>query len=197
MTTPVSAPRAVMEPEPVDLSRIGREFSAYRSTSVQQASRYDLPSISSAFETNMSTSSNGFSFEDIPLVGDFLSMVSSLFQSSEPGIDRSFRAETDVPPPPVIARMPEVTPAPIDLVGDGAFDLSKLINLPTEANSVSDVASASPETTVSSQSETSLDALKPSLPPVTGLANHPSNRLPEEALQMMQERYLKQFSQEG
>ena len=197
MTTPVSDLRSVMGPDPVDLSRFGQDLSAYRSNSPQQADRFGQPSLSSALETDVSSSSSGFSFEDIPFVGDFLSMVSSLLQSSQSGIDRNLSAYTDVPPPPVIARMPAVTPAPVDLVGDGALDLSRLINLPTGADRGSDVVSLSPGALVSSRDEASLGALKPSLPPVSGLANHPSNRLPEEALQLMQERYLQQFSHEG
>ena len=197
MTTPVSDLRSVMGPDPVDLSRFGQDLSAYRSNSWQQADRFGLPSLSSALKVDVSSSSSGFSFEDIPFVGDFLSMVSSLLQSSQSGIDRNLSAYTDVPPPPVIARMPAVTPAPVDLVGDGAFDLSRLINLPTGADGGSDVVRPSSGALVSSRDEASLGALKPSLPPVSGLANHPSNRLPEEALQLMQERYLQQFSQEG
>ncbi|SNY92165.1 hypothetical protein SAMN04515647_2410 [Cohaesibacter sp. ES.047] len=201
MTTPVTATHSIAASDPVDLSRITQDFGSFRPETSHHATQADARWTTRATNPGVADAPSidfGFSLEDIPLVGDFLSMVSSLFHTQPSGLDGNRMAQDSTPPPPsqlhASAQQPEALKS---TSGDSALDLSRLLKLDTMAGIDPTTTTKTASIEATRDGDSNLDALKPALPAVSGLVHHPSNRLPAETLQLLQERYLKQFPQEG
>lgn len=206
MTAPVTAFQPVSTGSATDLSRLSQAMRAYEASEPQSVSglgRFHSGGSAQMGTANATATELGhFSLEDIPLVGDFISMISSLFHPTSSGVSTaSTSTQEHLAMPPSYRRSNDLAQSPQAPVAarDVAMDLTRFINLGIENARQSDagqsIAGSQPfdRTNV----DMDIDALQPALPSVSGLATHPSNKIPAATLELLQERYLKQFSQEG
>ena len=143
-----------------------------------------------------------FSLEKIPLIGDFFSVLSSLFSSFESG-------ESGAIPPagplavgasksaPSLAPSLAMTNSGNSALDGRPFDLTRYLSDidPTPTGSVNLMGEASASVRQASASgERSSQA---AIPQITGLATHPANHIPLDMLAQMQARHLEMMAEEN
>ncbi|WP_319567357.1 hypothetical protein [Cohaesibacter marisflavi] len=153
----------------------------------------------------------GFSLESIPLVGDFFSVISSLFSSFESAPSQARQANVQLSDalarPPLHAsnmqtQLASAQDVPVQNTPgqqtDGPLDLSRyLANLDVDPAGPIDLVGDSERTGQSSATEESAAQSDPTiLPQITGLAAHPANKIPLDTLAQMQTRYLQMTSEQ-
>ncbi|WP_321448520.1 hypothetical protein [uncultured Cohaesibacter sp.] len=143
----------------------------------------------------------GFSLESIPLVGDFFSVISSLFSSFESAPSEVGQGNTQLSD--ALARPPShPSDAQAHLASaqdaDGPLDLSRyLANLDLDPAGPIDLVGDSEMVDQSSATGESAAQSDPTiLPQITGLAAHPANKIPLDTLAQMQTRYLQMTSEQ-
>nr|WP_321454764.1 hypothetical protein [uncultured Cohaesibacter sp.] len=140
-----------------------------------------------------------FSIESIPVVGDFFSMVSSLF-SSFGGEESTAQGSADAQIKPLSTMGAPLeafktakaadSSAPLDLTAflEGLDRSSETTNTPSLLQA--DKEDGKTDVIINA------DGSEHPLPPITGLAHHPANKIPTEMLAKMQARYLEMTSKE-
>ena len=203
MTTPISGTPSLHSSEPMDISRYSQSAGSYRSSASFLPRSSSLDAVGFSRESHASRSvekDDGFSFDDIPIVGEFLALVTSLFTSHSGGTRSALAQNSETLPPPQL--MASSGPSNVKPDGpverDSALDLSRLLDLPSPAiRPDAEAASVASALGRSNAKEAESEAASPTLPNVSELVTHPSNRLSAETLQLLQARYLNQISEKG
>nr|WP_319515364.1 hypothetical protein [uncultured Cohaesibacter sp.] len=153
----------------------------------------------------------GFSLESIPLVGEFFSVISSLFSSFESTPSEMGQGNTQLsdaltrPPSHALSTQTQLASAqdvPMQHASgqqtDGPLDLSRyLANLDLDPAGPIDLVGDSEMVDQSSATgESAAQSGQTILPQITGLAAHPANKIPLDTLAQMQTRYLQMTSEQ-
>ena len=197
MTTPVLSSAALDAIRPQDLSTKALH---QRQSAVFSITPSRAPAGAGQPET-VGLAREGFSLESIPLVGDFFSVISSLFSSFE---------SAPSPAGPASGQLSDAIAGPPSLSGgthahlaseqdaNEPLDLSRyLSNLDFRPTGTIDLVGDSETTPRSKSGSGSMEATDPTiLPQITGLAAHPANKIPLDMLAQMQTRYLQMASEQ-
>lgn len=204
MTGPISATQSISSLKPLDLSRVSFQSTSLKSGAVTETFSSHFPAqagnAGSARDGHVSLLKFDFSLEQVPLVGDFLSLVSDLFssthgssslatdQTSEVAYHRSNRTIENRGVSASVNQFSQSDSQKMASTNDLSALLPSLeglspapINLLPDDDVAPDALTATPDAARS----------------ISGLAKHPSNLLPAETLQLLQDRYMAKISKEG
>ena len=138
-----------------------------------------------------------FSIEEIPLIGDFFSVISSLFTSfdgsatarREGGDGLALLNGTD-------ASRQDVAVADRGISSDAPFDLSRLVpDMDLMPTGTIDLVGGSDQTEAG-KSQSGSHAPELDFAQITGLAAHPANKIPLDTLAAMQARHMEMMSKQ-
>ena len=191
MSVPVSAYSPVRSGDPIDLSRAA---ATSQRDNVPRAgfgpSDIGVSNGNSISRAHFDLFHMDFSLADIPLVGDFFAMISSLFSSPSTQPEIPQVAYLPLKDKAVASSLSDAGPAQkMSERASGVRDLSALLSSPVPAPVDLLPDHVTPDKVI--------DAAADRLPSISGLARHPSNLLPAETLELLQARYAKMTAEEG